>query len=192
MLLAVMTLSGLHGSAFAYDREITFQEIPWYSSMEEVRAKLDELYGEYDVQQNEGSRAFILDADGRAFSDWYSYEKQTVSLLVQLKDVEMLSYPVESIRFVFATDGDESKLITIALQPKAPDPSGKAFDNMVAAFTDEITGWYGEPETNNSSQFVLHGGENTAIYMYKGMDDFLWYGKTDAGTVLESMKNKGL
>lgn len=188
MFLAVIALLGLHGSAFAYDQEITFQGIPWYSSVEEVRAKLDELYGKYDTQQSEGSRAFILGSDGSAFSDWYPYEKQAVSLIVQLKDVEMLSYPLDCIRFVFATDGEESKLITIVLQPKAPDLSGKAFDKMVATFVDEITGKYGEPDKNNSSQFILCGGENTAIYMYKGMDEFLWYGKTDAGTILESMK----
>ena len=185
-MVALLIIS-LIGSAAAYDEEITFQNIPWCSSIEEVKTILNELYGEFDCNQFDGSGSYILNSDGGYFSDWYSYEGQTVTLLIQPKDIEMLGYPLESIRFVFATDGEESKLITIALRPKAPDLSGKTFDKMVGTFVDDTIGQYGKPKKNDSSQFILCGGENTAIYMYKGRDEFMWFGRTDASTIIESM-----
>ena len=190
LAIAMLLMIGTAASAFAYDLEITFRDIPWGSSIEEVRLKLDELYGDYDAEQAEGSGSFILDSDGEQFGDWYSCESRTTTLFVYPKDAEALGYPLESIRFVFAKDGDENKLITVVLRPKAPDLSGKAFDQMVGTFADDIISQYGEPEKNNSSQFVLAGGGNTGIYMYKGMDEFLWYGQTDAAELLGAAGNE--
>ena len=190
VILSVFLIVGWTCNVFAAKAEITFQGIAWGSSMEEVKTLLNDLYGEYESQESQGSGSYLLGQDGKYASDWAIYEASTVTLLIKPKDIELLGYPLANILFVFAQDGDKTQLITIALRPQAPDLSGASFDKMVGVFVDDCISQYGKPKKNSSSQFILLGGENTAIYMYKDTDYFIWYGKTDAIPLLESIQSK--
>lgn len=200
LALAAMMLASI-GCAWAEGTteetvEITFQGIPWGSSAEEVKEwiKKSSFLKEPIVLESTdlGSVFFsqYLTEDGE--HDYLQSGLETAKVLRFESsihpDFKMAGYNLYSVHFVFAYNGDVSKLIAV-------DIGIECINGAEATFTDlkqKLCTVYGAGNKDSDDTYLKLGKNNTAVRLeyyasYFGAGCDLIYGDTNARAVLEEM-----
>ncbi len=163
--LLLLTMS----TASAYDGEITFQQIPWGSSIEEVETQLQSIYGanltSYAKEAAKLSTSpinlFAMD-DDHTITGFVLIDAYLVNSAMTAKvggyDTGLLIYvfalPVDNP----APDKDELTCVLISLN--APN-----VDEAIADLTAKLTQKYGEAGTLSSGEPCWYGENDTAIIL---------------------------
>ena len=191
LLLASMMLMGLAGTALAYDEEITWQGIPWGSSVDDVKSLLIEngfVIDETEIKLYDGyNQIFPMDANGGeiGFETIDPTMPYAVTISLDQPNIRVSGYEVKRICFIFATTGEDSQLITI----------GIAFSEqgIFKELQNKFASAYGKGKTNKGvfgNEFTtVIGANNTAVSLLKSSISFnetLLYGKLDGIELLQS------
>ena len=191
LLLAAMMLLGMIGTALAYDEEITWQGIPWGSSVDDVKSLLIEkgfVNDETEIKLDNGyNQIFPMDANGGeiGFETIDSTMPYAVTISLDQPNITVSGYEVMRICFIFAKTGEDSQLITI----------GIAFSEkgIYKELQKKFASAYGKGKTKKGvfgTEFTtVIGDNNTAVSLLKASISFnetLLYGKLDGIELLQS------
>ena len=179
LFLAAMMMLGMAGTALAYDEQITFQEIPWGSSVEETIKLLNEK-GFLDPEWAEYVNQVLIPESGyyikkrEEINAEMSGDNGKVLTLLQIdrgnlflaEDKRIAGYPVERLEFTFVVNGAESQLVDVGIDLK--------YENAAEAIADlqqKLTSVYG----NSKHADVFYGtiatdcwigADNSIILLY--------------------------
>lgn len=155
LLLAVLMLASI-GCAWAEGTaeepaEITFQGIPWGSSLEETAEALIALgliSDQTEMQYVGGGLLPFFNENGPILLGEMSRIEGTLKAeatpvyAIEVQDFSVAGYRTTGIAFNFAFDGEQTKLITVYLVLE--NPGGMLNDDMEADLALKITQVYGE------------------------------------------------
>ena len=183
VLIAVLLLS-IASSALAYDEEITWQDIPWGSSIEKIEQYVKKNYKGFSAEDIWGE---ILDNEGMPITAHNGdYNGKIRGYYAEISDKsmpEVAGYKIAVIGFIFVSDGNSTSLVSISLYPIKPDGKDAAFTDL----SEKVKAVYGD-EVNENKDFVTVLGENnTAISVKRSDSMMLIYGKTDAIEILNGV-----
>lgn len=171
-------------NAYAYDDEITFQNIPWGSSVQEVKNAMINIYGdEKPVLPGFSSGVGYHGGIKLLHAEYLLYQDP--------KDrVNIAGYNARVV-FVFAIGGNadlnldssaaetaDKKLISVRFTVKAKNEQ-EAKEDLIKKITDI----YGEGVERKNGNVIWEGKNNTAIELllkssYPDDTFCIWYGKT--------------
>ena len=168
-LILTAMLLGLTGTALAYDKKITFQEIPWGSSVEDTIKILNDK-GFFNPEWAEYVNQILMSECGSYIKEReeinaeMSGENSKVLTLLQIDhgnqfladDKKIAGYPVERLEFTFVVNGAESQLVNVGI-----DLEYKNAAETIADLQQKLTSVYG----NSIHADVLHGIIATDCWM---------------------------
>ncbi len=214
VLLAVVLVIGLANTAFAYDEEITFQDIPWGSSIEDtIKIMVEKGFIQEETIQAIGGPDNVINymyvSDGEAD---YLYKKGKDIIFGNESDDQVRAmgscifdnplssglakkiagYNVNNIEFYFAKNDTGSGLISARIDLVFDRKETKeVFDDL----TQKLTTVYGKPQKGKRSML---SGTKAPYYAWKGKNDtcvwlfadslggvLLTYGTLNAGNILK-------
>lgn len=185
LLLAVLMLASI-GCAWAEETveepaEITFQDIPWGLSVEEVQGALEKTGAEtryYDDHFESG----ILNDDENSVINYTDSLREGSMLLVTDYPELIGGYEVKMMCFDFllgvenqSWNRNETHLRQVSIKLVNHD-----FDDLL----QKMTNIYGEP-TPMGYGYMWYGDNSTAVYLQDG-SYCLYYGKIDALETIEA------
>ena len=184
--------------------QITFQGIPWRSSVEEVERLLTEsglvkegaitatsVYTPFNLvpgtylQKDEGRLVIIPQT-----MDHHGYIRNCQVLMLWSSDVEKTigGYKADSIYFTFAYDGENTELTTVKLVLKTDDE-----ERAIKDLQEKLTGIYGKNQRGSYKSYyalVWKGAENTAALIFSdskyGEAVSLYYGMISPSAVYDA------
>ena len=208
-LLAVMMLASV-GCAWAEGTteelpEITFQDIPWGSSVETVAewvVQREEYSLSYDTAEkhlnwyspwNKGSsgRDIILNADGTTLDGQaeYDYGKALANWTTfggergDLAGFSIAGYKMNTLYYDFTYDGETTGLISVGVSLECPNGADVAFADL----QQKLRTVYGAGDIDDENTYFKMGADNTAVLLRKNDDPILIYGVTNATELLDEI-----
>ena len=188
MLLVTVLLLNVGCALADVDTEITFQDIPWESSAEDVlhivyekglaETKTKDVYafddsGEYlryDSQKNYVEETWS-DLLSQLAAPWYINEEKTIA-----------GYNLYDLRFHFITENDESHLICIDVSLDWKSNEEKAYADLQKKLTTVYGEGFHQEDGNGVLKYSLwKGADNTAVMLSYYHHDriHLFYGVLD-------------
>lgn len=176
------------------EQEITFQNLPWLSDVEEaIRTIKDAGYlrdGADKIGLSNEKAVYITPNDDLNYQPTAFKEYKDYSYSVSLRDYvkgKLAGYPVADIDMAFAYDG-QYKLIAVKIDLLNAD---------YAALKEKLTKVYGEGEAKaiveeGIETIIWKGENNSSVLLYtesEGLDYTLVYGRIDATEILANCLN---
>lgn len=170
LLLAILAFT-LISSAFAYDGEITFRDIPWGSTHKETEKLFKKSYG----KKAKGYSSVVKGLTDCVVPTrvWVEDGQRQIETKIIMVDVdngktseEFGGYPVEDIFFTFySTTGQKGKGVlhdlTVRIHAEENDKQEKT-DALVKFLSDT----YGEADVSDGDTWYWIGTENTYISLH--------------------------
>lgn len=206
LILAAMMLTVV-GCAWAEEpaAEITFQDIPWGSSIEMVAEwviQQEEYSMSYDTAEKiltmympwyEGSshHNMILTADGTpldrdtdadfrdVLANWCTFGGERG----ELAGFAIAGYKMNEIYYNFTRSEDSTGLISVGVNLDFPGGADAAFADL----QQKLRSVYGAGDIDDETVYFKTGANNTAVLLRKGETPMLVYGVTNAVTLLNDI-----
>ena len=173
LLLAVLMLASI-GCACEEETadepaEITFQDIPWGSSREDVLAWLIQtgvVASEKSCYSGNGYDFTLLGNNG----DWLLYQdrkpyKDVMKMLIPQEinaEYQIAGYSIKEMAFGFAYDGNTTKLIAVWFYPVYKnDEAGR--EATFADLQSKLRIVYGNGDIDDGERYLKLGENNTAV-----------------------------
>lgn len=207
-LLAMMMLVSV-GCAWAEGTteeaaEITFQDIPWGSSVDTVAEwviQREEYSLPYDTAEkllnqympwSKGSsgRNIILTTDGttldgqverdygKALANWTTFGGERG----ELAGFAIAGYKMNELYYDFTFDGEATGLISVGISLECPNGEDAAFTDL----QQKLRTVYGVGDIDDENTYFKMGANNTAVLLRKNGTPILIYGITNATEPLDA------
>lgn len=176
VLLTLMLLAGLTGSALAYDGEITFQGIAWGSSFEDVMNGLNEkgfidpdAPGSLQDQLSAGYGQYLVPDPDFTCNTSSEHDEVLASASLQrgwnLADgAKIAGYDVKEFLLTFVDHGGNTQLALVDIRLDYVNPKEAATD-----LARKLTAVYGDPVFANFSVLETtcwQGADQTVVYIF--------------------------
>ncbi len=207
LLLAALLLAGPMSAALAYDGAVTFQGIPWGSSVEEAiqilneKGFLDPEWGEYAAQvlvPEYGTYIKAREEINAELSSEHGEALVTLQLdranLLLAEDSRIAGYPVHRLELTFVRGGEETRLVGVGI-----DLAYESAAEAAADLRQKLTGVYGDSVHAEVLRGIIAtdcwlGTGNSIILLYvseSGEAFTLDYGTLDAEAMIaEALENR--
>lgn len=189
MLLATVLLLSAGCALADVDTEITFQDIPWESSKEDVY----HIMLEKGLAQTEDKYIYEYSSDGAylRYNTQYNthyWESKQSDLLSQLdasghfnEEKKIAGYNLERLNFSFITENNETHLIYIEVELNWKSNKEEAYADLQKKLTTVYGEGFHQADTNGILNYYLwKGTDNTAVMLsYNQSSLHLYYGMLD-------------
>ena len=189
MLLATALVLNVGCALADVDTEITFQDIPWESSMEDVyhtvlEKELAEAYIE-DVYDSYNDGAYLRYNTQYNTHYWESSQSDLLSRLDASwnfnKEKKIAGYNLDRLNFSFITENDETHLIYVEVMLDWKSNKEEAYADLQKKLTTVYGEGFHQADTNGILNYYLwKGADNTAVMLsYNQSSLHLYYGMLD-------------
>lgn len=189
MLLATVLLLNMGCALADVDTEITFQDIPWGSSKEDVY----HIVLEKGLAQTEDEYIYESDDGGTYLSyntqyNTHYWESNQSDLLNRLdaswnfnKEKKIAGYNLDRLNFSFITEKDETHLIYVEVMLDWKSNAEEAYADLQQKLTTVYGEGFHQADTNGILNYYLwKGSDNTAVMLsYNQYSLHLYYGMLD-------------
>lgn len=185
LMLALLMLASF-GCAWAEENadepaEITFQDIPWGLSVEEVKSALAKIGAEGTYYDDHFERGILNDDENSVLNYTDSLKEGSMLLITDYPEL-IGGYEVKMICFDFLLEVNDQNWNRDATHLR--QVSIKLADHDVDDLLEKLTSIYGEP-TPMGNGYMWLGDNATAVYLQDG-SYCLYYGKIDALETIEA------
>ena len=189
MLLAAALLLSAGCALADVDTEITFQDIPWESSMEDVhhavlKKELAEAVLEDVYDSNSGGAYLRYNAQYNTHY-WESNQSDLLSWLEAPwsfnKEKTIAGYNLDRLNFSFITENDETHLIYAEVKLDWKSNEEEAYADLQKKLTTVYGEGFHQADKNGILNYYLwKGADNTAVMLsYNQYSLHLYYGMLD-------------
>lgn len=187
MLLATVLLLNMGCALADVDTEITFQDIPWGSSKEDVyhivlEKGLAQTEDEYIYESDDGGAYLSYDSQknyvGKTGSDFLSWLDASWNFN---KEKKIAGYNLDRLNFSFITENDETHLIYVEVMLDWKSNEEEAYADLQQKLTTVYGEGFHQADTNGILNYYLwKGSDNTAVMLsYNQYSLHLYYGMLD-------------
>ena len=187
MLLVTVLLLNVGCALADVDTEITFQEIPWESSKEDVyhivlEKGLAQTEDEYIYESgNAGDYLRYISQDNFVGKMWSDFLCQLEANWSFNKDKKIAGYNLERLYFSFITENDETHLVCIEVNLDWKSNEEEAYADLQKKLTTVYgEGFHKTDEYGITDYYIWKGANNTAVQLnYSQRSLSLTYGLLD-------------
>ena len=208
IVLALVLLLCIGCTVADEEKEITFQGIPWGSSIETVTEwviQQEEYSLSYDTAEkyldrylpmshNGGYSNMVLSESGKPidYAEEDAYKKALGCSWTyggargELKGYRFAGYDLKLFAYDYSCDGEITGLLSVGVVLEYPNGNDAAFEDL----QQKLRAVYGAGDIDDEKTYLKLGANNTAVLLRRKNTPMLIYGVTNAKAILDEIMAK--